>query len=117
MSRMSQAAAKVLKASFAFDSHVATFTAQDTGSSFQAGLQIEAAPQDDLTLMQTPVRHDRFNGAVLASSLASPLQLDDEFEVAGLSPYAGTWRVDSVPKSIADDDPYGLIVRFEACRA
>lgn len=114
---MSQAAAKVLKASFAFDSHVATFIAQDTGSSFEVNLQIESAPQDEMTIMSTRVRHDRFNCAVLASELVTPIELEDEFEVTGLSPYAGTWRVDSVPKSIADDDPYGLMVRFEACRA
>lgn len=114
---MFQAAAKVLKASFAFDSHVATFIAQDTGSSFEVNLQIEAAPQDDMTLMSTPIRHDRFNGAVLVAEMITPIELDDEFEVAGLGPYAGTWRVDSVPKSISDDDPYGLMARFEACRA
>jgi hypothetical protein len=117
MTRMATAAARILKASFAFDSIVATFTIQGMGSSFAANIQIEAAPQDDLSLMATPIRHDRINAAVLVSDLQSALSDDDTFVVGGAGPYAGTWRIDTVPKTVSDDDPFGLLARFEACRA
>jgi hypothetical protein len=117
MTRMATAAARILKASFAFDSIAVMFTLEGLGSSFAANIQIEAAPQDDLSLMSTPLRHDRVNAAVLGSETPSALSLDDTFLIGGVGPYAGEWRIDTVPKTVSDDDPYGLLVRFEACRA
>ena len=117
MTRMATAAARILKASFAFDSIAAVFTYEAVGSSFAASIQIEAAPQDDLSLMATPLRTDRINGAVLAADIPNPLSVDDTFAVSGTGPYAGAWRIDTVPRTVSDDDPFGLLVRFEACRA
>jgi hypothetical protein len=117
MTRMATAAARILKASFASDSIAVMFTIEAMGSSFAANLQIEAAPQDDLSLMSTPLRHDRINGAVLASEIAHPLSVDDTFLVGSVGPYAGEWSIDTVPRTVSDDDPFGLLVRFEACRA
>lgn len=117
MSRLAIAAARIMKASFAFDSVAAVFTLEAMGSSFAASVQIEAAPQDDLSLMATPLRTDRINGAVLAADLAEPLSVDDTFVVTEAGPYAGEWRIDTVPRTVSDDDPCGILVRFEAVRA
>lgn len=117
MTRLATAAARMMKASFAFDSVAVMFTLEAMGSSFAASLQIETAPQDDMSLMATPLRSDRINGAVLASEIPNPLSVEDTFSVSGAGPYAGTWRIDTVPRTVSDDDPCGLLVRFEACRA
>ncbi|GBF56435.1 hypothetical protein PbB2_00091 [Candidatus Phycosocius bacilliformis] len=117
MSRMSSAAARILKASIAFDSIMATWLPQGVGPGQAVLLQVEAAPQEEASLMSTPIRHDRLNAAVLAADLVGALALHDLIQIAAPAAYAGSWRVDTVPRTVSDDDPYGLLVRFEACRA
>jgi hypothetical protein len=105
----------MLAASFKADSHPAVWARFGGGASANVAVQMERAPFEGDMVLNTPVRSSRIYGAILAGSLPLNLAEDDTLTFPVGTTYAGIWRVDGTPSTRADDDPFGLLVRFEAC--
>jgi hypothetical protein len=115
MSRVHAAAARILATSFGADSHAAFWVSNGGGPSSAVTVQMERAPYDGDMVLSTPVRSSRIYGAILAGALPFDLAEDDTLIFPDGTTYAGEWRVDGFPSTRGDDDPAGLLVRFEAC--
>jgi hypothetical protein len=114
MSRVHLAAARMMRVSFKADSHPATWVSAAGGAGVAVDVQMERAGPEDAMLASTPMRSERINAAVLAGAVPAGLSLYDTLTFPAGSPFAGLWRVDSVPRTRGEDDPAGLLVRFEA---
>ena len=104
----------MMRVSFNADSHPATWVSAAGGSGVGVLVQMERAGPEDMEFGSTPVRSERINAAILAEAMPEGFGLHDVLVFPPGSPYAGDWRVDSVPRKRAEDDPAGLLVRFDA---
>ena len=104
----------MMRVSFKADSHPATWVSAAGGSGVGVLVQMERAGPEDMEFGSTPVRSDKFNAAILAEAMPQSFGMNDRLVFPDGSPYAGNWRVDSVPRKRAEDDPAGLLVRFDA---
>lgn len=115
MSRVHAAAARMLATSFGADSFAAVWTPYGGGATANVVVQMERAPYDGDMVLSTPVRSSRIYGAILAGALPQALAEDDTLTFPAGTAYTGVWRIDGTPSTRADDDPAGLLIRFEAC--
>ena len=115
---MYAAAARMMEAAFRSDSHPATWAAADgTPSGVAVSVQMERAGPEEDTIFTAPVRSKRINAAIRAGVLPQALEQDDTFTFSSATPFEGVWRVDSVPMRTGEDDPAGLLIRFELAPA